>query len=427
VSGSLSTRVPGLLVLSGTALVAALATGRAELAVLAVPFLLFVGAGLILAHEPKFGVELQVDRSRMLEGDDAMVTLRIRNEISRRYVLEVVLERSQHLTLAGRGPVLVGLPAGGEADVQSSATPARWGTHYVGPVIVRARDPLSVMTWRGRRGRRLALRAFPREQTLRELVSPLSTQPFLGSHVARTRAEGIEFADIRPFAIGDRVRRINWRTTARRGALYVTERHPEHASDVVLLLDTFAEARDRSSETLDAAVRAAASLARGHLNQRDRVALVDFGGTLHWLEPAFGTRQLYRIVDALLASEVAFSYAWRAVDSIPRKLLPPGALILALSPLLDECSVALIVELRRRGADLTVVEISPLDHVEPGPTAGDVLAHRLWQLQRSALRARLRNLGIGVAVWQERRGQDPTLEEVNAFRRSAGHVARASR
>jgi uncharacterized protein (DUF58 family) len=80
------------------------------------------------------------------------------------------------------------------------------------------------------------VRAFPREQRLRELIAPLRTQPFLGTHVARAGGEGIEFADIRPFVVGDRVRDVNWRATAKRGVLYVTERHPEHASDVVLLL-----------------------------------------------------------------------------------------------------------------------------------------------------------------------------------------------
>jgi uncharacterized protein (DUF58 family) len=271
----------------------------------------------------------------------------------------------------------------------------------------------------------VALRAFPREQRLRELVAPLHTQPFLGTHVARARGDGIEFAEIRPFAVGDRVRQVNWRATARRGALYVTERHPEHASDIVLLLDTFAEARDAASGTLDAAVRAAATLARAHLARRDRVALLDFGGTLHWLAPAFGATQLYRIIDALLASEIAFSYAWRAVESIPRRVVPPGALILAVTPLLDERSIALIVELRTRGSDVAVIEVSPLGHTPPGQTAADVVAYQLWRLQRDAMRGRLRAIGIGVAVWEHDEGLGPALEGVNAFRRSARLVARA--
>jgi uncharacterized protein (DUF58 family) len=192
----------------------------------------------------------------------------------------------------------------------------------------------------------------------------------------------------------------------------------------VLLLDTFEEARDGEAGTLDAAVRAAASLARAHLARRDRVALVDFGGTLHWLEPAFGTTQLYRIIDALLTSQIAFSYAWREVDSIPRRVLPVRALVLAITPLLDERSIRLLTDLRTRGYDVTVVEVSPLTHTAPGSSAADLLAYRLWGLQREALRARLRGLGIGVALWDYDVGLGPALEGVNSFRRSVRQVGR---
>ena len=187
----------------------------------------------------------------------------------------------------------------------------------------------------------------------------------------------------------------------------------------------FEEARHQASGTLDSAVRTAAALARAHLGRRDRVGVVDFGGTLHWLEPAFGTTQLYRIIDALLSSDIAFSYAWRNVDSLPLRVLPPGALVLVISPLLDDRSIALVTELRRRGCDLTMIEVSPLDHVSAGPTAADAVAFELWKLQREALRARLQGLGIGVAVWERDGTLGPALEGVNAFRRSVRPALRA--
>jgi uncharacterized protein (DUF58 family) len=425
VSGSLAPRTPGLLALAAAGLISALASGRAELALLSMPFLIFAGAGLILAQQPRLAAEIVLDRTRLLEGEMVVATVRVRNDGADRVQVELAPVRSRYLTLEPTGVVAVDLPAGAEARVAFAAHPQRWGAHAAGPLVVRARDPLGVTIWEGRLGRRLHLRAFPREQRLRELVAPVRTQPFLGTHVARARGEGIEFADIRPFRVGDRVRQINWRATARRGSPQVNERHPEHSSDVVLLLDTFEEARDQAGGTLDSAVRAAAALARGHLARRDRVGLVDFGGTLHWLEPAFGTTQLYRIIDALLASDIAFSYAWRNVDSIPLRVLPPGALILAISPLLDERSTALVTDLRRRGCDLTVIEVSPLDHIAPGPSAADAVAYELWRLQREALRARLQSLGIGVAVWDRDETLGPALEGVNAFRRSAQHAVRA--
>jgi uncharacterized protein (DUF58 family) len=425
VSGSLAPRTPGLLALAGAGLIAALAGGRPELALLSMPFLVFAGAGLILAREPHLAAEIELDRTRLLEGETVVATARVRNHGADRVQVELAPVRTRSLALDPAGPVTIDLPAGAEAEVAFTAHPGRWGSHAIGPLVVRARDGLGVTTWDGRLGPRLHLRVFPREQRLRELVAPVRTRPFLGTHVARARGAGIEFADIRPFRAGDRVRQINWRATARRGAPQVNERHPEHSSDVVLLLDTFEEARDQAGGTLDSAVRAAAALARAHLARRDRVGLVDFGGTLHWLEPGFGTTQLYRIIDALLASDIAFSYAWRNVDSIPLRVLPPGALVLAISPLLDKRSVALVTELRRRGCDLTVIEVSPLDHVSPGPSAADRVAYELWRLQREALRTRLQSLGIAVAVWDRDDNLGPAIEGVNRFRRSAPHAVRA--
>ena len=420
--GSLSPRTPGLLALAAAGAIAALATGRPELALLAAPFLLFAGGGLMLSAGPRLAAEIELDRTRLLEGEEVTATVRLRNDGTSGVGVELAPARTRQLALAPSGAVGIRVPPGAEVQVSFVVRPLRWGAHAIGPVVVRADGPLGVTTWEGRVGPRVDLRAFPREQRLRELVAPLRTQPFLGTHVARARGEGIEFADVRPFRVGDRVRHVNWRATARRGTLQVTERHPERSSDVVLLLDTFEEARDDGGGTLDSAVRAAAALARAHLARRDRVGVVDFGGTLHWLEPAFGTTQLYRIIDALLASGIAFSYAWRNVDSIPRRVLPPGALVLAITPLLDERSIGLVTDLRRRGCDLTVIEVSPLDHVSPGSSAANAVAYRLWRLQRAAVRARLQALGIGVAVWDHDATLGPALEGVNAFRRSARHA-----
>jgi uncharacterized protein (DUF58 family) len=420
-----SARLAGLLAVAGAGTVAGLASGRAGLAVLAAPYLLLAAVGLVLAEEPRVVGKLALERDRLLEGQTTRVTAALHNAGVSAVELELALVRTAKLALEPDGHALLRLAPGEKTEVVFNATPVRWGAHAVGPLILRARDRLGMTSWSGRLAGRLTMRVFPREQRLRALVAPLRTQPFLGSHVARARGDGIEFADIRSFAVGDLSRRVNWRATARRGALYVTERHPEHSSDVVLLLDTFAEARDGASGTLDAAVRAAASLARAHLARRDRVALVDFGGRLQWLEPAFGTTQLYRIIDALLASEIAFTYAWRAVDSIPRRVLPPGALILAITPLLDERSIGLVTDLRTRGADVTVIEVSPLARMVAGATPSETVAYRLWGLEREVLRARLRALGIGVAVWEGHEPLEAALEGVNAFRRSARHALRA--
>jgi len=421
-TGSVSPRLRGLIGLAGAGLIGALATGRPELAVLAAPFVLLAGVGLTLAEDPRLTAVVAVDHARVLEGEHLRATVALHNQGARAVQAELTLATSAHLGRVASGAIAVHLASGERLTLGFELRAERWGAHTVGPLSVRARDRFGVSVSSERLDQRLAVRAFPREQPLRELVAPRHTQPFLGTHVARQPGDGIEFADLRPFATGDRARQINWRASARRGATYVSERHPEHSSDVILMLDTFSEARDLAAGTLDSAVRAAASLARAHLARRDRVGVVDFGGGLRWLEPGFGTTQLYQIIDALLASDIIFSYAWRDVQSIPRRVLPPRALVIAITPLLDERAIGLLLDLRTRGCDLTVIEVSPLRYAPPAARPADALARRLWQLQREVLRGRLEALGIAVARWDEDDSLAPALEGVNSFRRSARHV-----
>src|SRR4029078_10188943 len=139
--------------------------------------------------------------------------------------------------------------------------------------------------------------------------------------------------------------------------------------------------------TLERAVRTAATVAGRFLERRDRVGLVAFGGVVRWLEPGAGLAQQYRLVDALLETGVEFSYAWKDVDVIPARTLPPRALVLAVPPRLDERAIAALLDLRARGHDLVVIEVSPEELVAPGPGL-DALAYRLWLLQRAPLPAR---------------------------------------
>jgi hypothetical protein len=111
------------------------------------------------------------------------------------------------------------------------------------------------------------------------------------------------------------------------------------------------------------------------------------------------------------------------VNLIPARLLPPAALVLALTPLVDKRFVAALEDLRARRLDVAVIEVDPVPLVEPGRTEVERCAYRLWLLEREVLRTRLEGLGIGVATWGD--GDLVTaLEEVRTFRRYA-RAARA--
>jgi uncharacterized protein (DUF58 family) len=421
---SASPRLQTYTALAAIALVAALAAGRPELAALATPFVLLVAVGLAGAEPLALDGALRFVPDRTVEGERvrATVTVRGRGAAAR---VELHLPTTARLQ-ADPTPVAFWLPRGAQRQIEYELGVGRWGVHGAGPAMVRARDRFGALVLEGPVGRSRDIRAYPTVGRLRRLVAPLRTRPVLGSEVSRERGEGIEFADLRPLLPGDRVRRINWRATSRRRVPYVNVQHPEQSADVVLFLDTFAEAEHAEEGTLDAAVHAAAALASAYLARRDRVAMVSFGGALNWLTASAGTRQLYRIVDALLSSDARLSFAWKDVTHLPRGLLPARALVLALSPLLDARGTGALLDLRARGYDLVVVEVSPVA-LTPADAAGpDRLPLRLWRLQRDAMRARFETLGVPVARWAYPGASlELAIEEVITFRRHARPAPRA--
>ena len=98
----------------------------------------------------------------------------------------------------------------------------------LGPLYIRARDPLGFLVWEATAPTRPQLRAYPREDVLRRVLQPRETQVFSGNEVARRKGEGIEFADIRPWTPGDPLKRDQLaRERAARRA--VGEREPPRA------------------------------------------------------------------------------------------------------------------------------------------------------------------------------------------------------
>ena len=404
--------------LAAFGLLAALATGLPELVTLAAPFAFVVALGLLLARRPHLDASTTLERERVLEGEHVAARVELDVHVGAERV-ELLLELPHDVKPSEENPRVVHLGDGDHRVLELTLRCSRWGAFRIGRLYLRTTDVFGLFRHELVLDRRAPLKVYPGEEAVRNLVRPAQTQVFAGNHVARLKGEGIEFADLRAFVPGDRVRHVNWRASARRSELWVNEYHPERNTDVVIFLDSFAEARRAGGSTLDPALRAAASMTARYLAQKDRVGFVSFGGLLNWLLPSTGTRQLYRIVEAMLDTQIVQSYAWKDVDVIPQRTLPPHALIVALTPLLDDRSAKALLDIRGRGFDLVVVEVSPVPYL-PSPRGElEVLANRLWRLRREAVRGRFEHAGVPVAVWGDESSLAAALEEVSAFRRHA--------
>ena len=392
---------------------------RPELVILAAPFAVLLLAGLAQLEAPaKIEMSLDLPRERALEGEELLIRVSV---LADRQVRRLEVGLSLPGMAAFSQPVVHAddLRKGEVRHIEMRVILKQWGVLTSAGARIQALSPLGLFCDRGTVKWRFTLRVYPRAETLRAMVVPRETQPSAGNVVGRGGGSGIEFSEVRPFRAGDEQRHINWRVTARRNELWVNDRRPERNADMILFLDTFMNMGLPEATAFDVAVRSAASLAHRYLRERDKVGVIGFGGTLSWLRPGTGERQLYQISEALIATQVSFSYAWKDVSFIPHGTLPPQSTVVALSPLVDERYVQALFDLLRRRFDVCVLEIEPESFLPAIKNEGERLARRIWRMEREALLDRYHQLGASVVSLDGRRSLDSAILETLAFRRQA--------
>jgi uncharacterized protein (DUF58 family) len=409
--------VPFAAIVGGGAVLSVIA-GRIEPALLAVPFLAVLALGGLAARKrPDVNAKLVMDRVKAIEGDEVDFELHLTNGPGRLKVT-FLLDVSSGVELI-QAPAAVSMPPHSEGTVRGRLRCKRWGVHVFGGGYVQARDVVSTFVYERRVDPGIELRVYPRTERLRKMLRPRRLRPHLGTWVSRAAGIGLEYADIRQFATGDQRRHINWKATARRRQLHVNLFHPERSSDALILLDAYVDVGGAGPSSLDQSVRAAVSVAAACLEHRDRVGLLAVGGTVEWLVPGTGLRQVYRMVDALMTTQVVFSYAWPTANTIPKHVIAPGALVVCLTALADRRMSALILDLQARGHDVVVVELPVYALLSPAASERERLARRLWSLYGDAVRSRYRQQGIPIAVWDPQRPLRLPIGDLERFRRTS--------
>ncbi|EWM17114.1 DUF58 domain-containing protein [Kutzneria sp. 744] len=248
-------------------------------------------------------------------------------------------------------------------------------------------------------------------------VGPLPPRPagLVGAHRSRRPGDGVELRDIRPFQPGDRLRGIDWRISLRsnNNELYVRERHATADADIVLALDTRSDvvpeladwsvslmgATVRPGGSMDTSVRAAVSLAASYLRLGDRVGLVDLGRPQLGLKPGVGRRQLLRLRNQVVVCAAAAG--WSASPVLNEHQVPHGAVVVVLSPFLDDAIVQVAVHAARRGNRVLAVDVLPQQLIADKTDRWGEAVRRMLLLEHSARLTALRDRGVAVMSWSD--------------------------
>lgn len=390
ISWRASPLVSALAACAGIALTLAMVTGRWQLAVFAAPFIgVLVGAAK--RPEPaRVWVCGESEALRCLESESVTITASVAA------AEPAVVRRLRAVPVDG---LLIEVDkATAPSQVTMRVSAQRWG-RYTLAVEVQTLSASGLWVGAPVSLPVAELRVYPLADPQDVTLPPADLPDRIGTHLTRHHGPGVEYADIREYVPGDSLRTVNWRVSARRGRLHVTDRLTDRAADVVVLIDTYPQPSGPATVATERSARGAAQLVQSVLQRGDRAGVVLLGSAPRWLTPDIGRHQFYRLLDAILDAGEWHAHSTSALA--PRAAVPPNAIVVAFSTLLNADFGLALTDLRRRGHPVLVVDV--LDH-SPFREEPDPIVARWWRLERSRMYRNIAVTGVDVVGWSHDSG-----------------------
>jgi len=200
-----------------------------------------------------------------LEGDDVEVEVRLASErrlLPARWTLRERIgklgERSTALSADGHARYVLERLARGRYEFEGS--------------IAVIEDPFGLERVEQPLDSPGALLVYPRLVELDRLFSEGGTRSHDGRQLLLRRPSGFDLHSVREYEHGDSLRKVHWRSTARRAQLMVKELEDSPRDEAAIVLDADPDAV--VGESFDVQVRAAGSLLLSHVRRGRRAVLV---------------------------------------------------------------------------------------------------------------------------------------------------------
>lgn len=342
------------------------ATRRWELMALVLPLILYPYlAYLILPTlRPAFSVNRELSAGQVMEDEEVEIALRITNRGApvRYATLEDPLPQGAEL-VKGRNAFPLSLGTGEGALFHYRLRFAKRGHYEFASVHFAFSDPSLLFMHRMDLECGGVVRVLPLvEELRRSRLEPSQVRMDAGNVPSKLLGPGYEFYCLRDYASGDEIRRINWKASARRDRMLTNDMQTERSGDIVIVLDArFDLPGTGQRRMVDLQVDAAASITSHLLKQRNRVGMVLLGDAIDVVPLAYGRRQFYRVVDALLRLNPGGPRSTQGIKRALERYFSKGTMVILVTPLEDRQSVLIVEELSRLGRELLVVSPSGLE------------------------------------------------------------------
>jgi uncharacterized protein (DUF58 family) len=301
-------------------------------------------------------VSRRLSSPRSFGDEDVDVSIQVQNKSSHRIehlYMEELVPRTLNLK-AGLKAITISLDPGESFEWKYRISAPRRGGYFLGPITTRTTDTMEFREAREQIGSVDQLTVLPKIEKLGILdLKARRLGPWPGLIPSRKIGSGSEFIEVAPYSPGDELRRVNWKASAKLRQLITNKFEGEQVTDALVVLDCsqgiLSDIFD--FDAMEFEVGLSASLCSQLLLQGNRVGLSVYGAVRTWVEPAFGKRQMLRILDNLAIVKpgravVPMDYA---VQSVIVAVVPARSVIVVVSPLMGEEIVRVTEDLVIRG------------------------------------------------------------------------------
>ncbi|AGL15920.1 DUF58 domain-containing protein [Actinoplanes sp. N902-109] len=244
--------------------------GYPDLALLGAAAAVAVGTGVVFAvWRPRLGVERVAEPDRVARGEAATMTLTVHNTSRLRAANLIAADRVGATVVA---VPLLRLRPGNDTTVDYPVPTSRRGVVAIGPLQITRGDPLGLLRVTRTYGGTATVWVHPRIHLLRAVPAGMARS--LDGRIDKVPHGTITFDSLREYVVGDELRRVHWRSSAKVGELMVREQLDTSEPTIVVLLDDRVSAHPgRDPESFEAACEAAASIIAAAVREDLPVAL----------------------------------------------------------------------------------------------------------------------------------------------------------
>jgi uncharacterized protein (DUF58 family) len=337
----------GVLLLGGRIL------GLFEVFALGVVALVLLVGSLVLVRSSRLQLEVGrvVHPSRVHVGQRSRVDLSVRNRRSRR---TPVLRLRDPVSGTRGADLLVPPLSPSERSVAAYRLPTdRRGIVEVGPLEVVVTDPFGLVDMATEAAPEVRLTVLPHVDKVQPLPYTSAHDPQAGirqlNSLGRT---GEEFYALRPFTVGDDLRRVHWPSSARLDELMIRQNEVPWQGRTTVLLDV-RESTHRG-DSIEVAVSAAASVVAATARRQDLVRLVTTSGSDSDFAP--GAEHVHALMEHLAVVPTDGSADLQRTLGVITRGATGGALVAIVADVPPD-DVRSLQLLRSRFGSVTVVQV----------------------------------------------------------------------